>query len=110
MPRPSARQGDQTIRNKLLEELMTSLVESRKMMKNQTVDDLTRRHWTQIHTNTCQVLNTVLRDRQLEGWEKRLQELEAHGYLPRTSPNSPKNPLEATRQDSTSTLNHNGNV
>jgi len=56
---------------------------SREMMMNLKLDPKTRERWTQLHTNTAQVLNTVLRDKQYEDWEKRLKELEAAGHLPR---------------------------
>ena len=32
----------------------------------------TRERWTHLHMNTSQILNTVLRDRQMRDWEKRL--------------------------------------
>ncbi len=48
-------------------------------MFNEKLDVKTREKWTQIHTNTSQVLNQVLRDRQFKEWEKRLKELEARG-------------------------------
>ena len=56
---------------------------SREMMMNLKLDPKTRERWTQLHTNTAQVLNTVLRDKQYREWEKRLKELEAAGHLPR---------------------------
>jgi len=36
----------------------------------------TRERWTQLHMNTSQILNTVLRDRQMRDWEKQLKEIE----------------------------------
>ena len=49
------------------------------MMLNEKLDVKSRERWTQVHTNTAQVLNQVLRDRQFKDWEKRLKELEARG-------------------------------
>ena len=48
-------------------------------MLNEKLDVKSRERWTQVHTNTAQVLNQVLRDRQFKDWEKRLKELEARG-------------------------------
>jgi aspartate/tyrosine/aromatic aminotransferase len=48
-------------------------------MNNPELTLAERQRWTQIHTYTAQVLNTILRDLQLKDWEKRLKELEQHG-------------------------------
>ncbi len=64
-------------------QLRESLNKSREMMLNEKLDVKTREAWTQKHTNTAQVLNQVLQDRQLKNWEKRLRELEARGLIPR---------------------------
>jgi len=45
-----------------------------------------RHHWTQVHTYTAQVLNTILRDLQLKDWEKRLKEIEQPGLIYKTLP------------------------
>jgi hypothetical protein len=55
------------------------------MMLNEKLDVKTRGAWTQMHTNTAQVLNQILRDRQFKEWEKRLRELEARGRIPHTN-------------------------
>jgi hypothetical protein len=61
---------------------------SREMMLNQKLDPKTRERWTQLHTNTAQVLNQVLRDKQYREWEKRLKELEISGHIPRKTGSS----------------------
>jgi len=71
------------LRSQIINQLELSLAMSREMMMNLKLDPKTRERWTQLHTNTSQVLNTVLRDKQYEDWEKRLKELEAAGHLPR---------------------------
>jgi len=53
------------------------------MMTDKKLEPKVRERWTQLHTNTAQVLNQVLRDQQAKDWEKRLKELEAAGHLPR---------------------------
>ncbi len=64
-------------------QLRESLARSREMMLNVKLDPASRQKWAQVHTNTAQALNLVLRDRQLRNWEKRLREMEARGYIPR---------------------------
>lgn len=71
------------MRSQIINQLEQSLAMSREMMRNLKLDPKTRERWTQLHTNTAQVLNTVLRDKQYEDWEKRLKVLEAAGHLPR---------------------------
>jgi len=71
------------LRSQIIEQLEQSLAMSREMMMNQKLDPKTRERWTQLHTNTAQVLNKVLRDKQYREWERRLKELEAAGHLPR---------------------------
>ncbi len=70
------------VRAELVGQLRESMVKSRSMMLNEKLDVKTRERWTQMHTNTAQVLNQVLRDRQFKEWEKRLKELEARGRIP----------------------------
>jgi hypothetical protein len=70
------------LRSEIIGQLEKSLAMSREMM-NLKLDPKTRERWTQLHTNTAQVLNTILRDKQYREWEKRLKELEAAGHLPR---------------------------
>ncbi len=52
-------------------------------MLNERLDVRTRERWTQMHTNTAQVLNQILRDRHFKEWENRLRELESMGHIPR---------------------------
>lgn len=78
-----AATNENELRSQIINQLEQSLAMSREMMRNLKLDPKTRERWTQLHTNTAQVLNTVLRDKQYEDWEKRLKELEAAGHLPR---------------------------
>jgi len=77
------QRDENELRSQIIGQLVESLVTSREMMMNLKFDPKSRERWTQLHTNTAQVLNTVLRDKQYEDWEKRLKELEATGHLPR---------------------------
>jgi hypothetical protein len=71
------------LRSEIIDQLQKSLAMSQEMMMNLKLDPKTRERWTQLHTNTAQVLNTVLRDKQYREWERRLKELEAAGRIPR---------------------------
>ena len=71
------------LRSEIIDQLEQSLEMSQGMMTNLKLDPKTRERWTQLHTNTAQVLNQVLRDKQYRDWEKRLKELEASGLIPR---------------------------
>lgn len=70
------------LRSAIIEQLEQSLAMSREMMTNQKLDPKTREGWAQLHTNTAQVLNQILKDKQHKKWEKRLKELEAAGHIP----------------------------
>src|SRR2546422_10667962 len=81
--------GDENeLRSQIIDQLEQSLAMSRGMMMNQKLDPKTREKWTQLHTNTAQVLNIVLRDKQYQEWERRLKELEAAGRIPRKTAGS----------------------
>lgn len=71
------------MRLRIIEQLRESLAMSREMMTNRKLDPKTRESWAQLHTNTSQVLNQILKDKQRRDWEKRLRELEASGHIPR---------------------------
>lgn len=71
------------IRSSIIEQLEQSLAMSQGIMTNMKQDPKTREKWTQLHTNTAQVLNQILRDKQFSEWEKRLKDLEASGHIPR---------------------------
>lgn len=69
------------LRARIIEQLEQSLAMSREMMTNRKLEPKVRERWTQINTNTAQVLNQILKDKQLKEWEKRLKELEASGRV-----------------------------
>jgi hypothetical protein len=67
---------EEAVRTQIITELVESLVESKKIMRDQNKDLKTRERWTQLHNSTSQILNTVLRDLQMKDWEKRLRVIE----------------------------------
>jgi hypothetical protein len=82
MIREEERDEDE-LRSRIIEHLEQSLEMSQGMMTNLKLDPKSRERWTQLHTNTSQVLNQVLKDKQYREWEIRLKDLEASGRIPR---------------------------
>src|SRR6266702_2839016 len=74
------------LRHELVYQLRESLRASQEKMNNPELSLAERHHWTQVHTYTAQVLNTILRDLQLKDWEKRLKELEQTRLTNKTLP------------------------
>jgi len=75
---------ENTVRTRIVTELLESLEESRNVMLDRERDVKTRERWTQIHNSTSQILNTVLRDLQMRDWEKRLKIVEEYRKQQRT--------------------------
>jgi hypothetical protein len=71
------------VRTRIINELLESLAESRKIMLDSNKDLKTRERWTQLHNSTSQILNTVLRDLQMKEWERRLRVIEEYQKAPR---------------------------
>lgn len=77
------KHDENELRSRIIEQLEQSLEMSRSMMTSLKLDPKSRERWTQLHTNTSQVLNQVLKDKQYREWEKRLKDLEISGHIPR---------------------------
>jgi len=75
---------EMAIRTRIITELLESLSESRKIMLDHNMDLKTRDRWTQLHNNTSQKLNTVLKDLQTKDWEIRLRQLEEDWKIGKT--------------------------
>ena len=71
--------SQERLRNELVYQLRESLRSTQEKMDNPELTLAERQRWTQIHTYTAQVYNTILKDQQLQEWEKRLKELEKRG-------------------------------
>src|SRR2546428_13407014 len=78
--------SQERLRNEIVYQLRESLRSSQEKMNNPELSLTERHHWTQVHTYTAQVLNTILRDLQLKDWEKRLRELEQGGLTYKALP------------------------
>ena len=64
------------LRQELVYQLRESLRSSQEKMNSPELTLAERHHWTQVHTYTAQVFNTVLRDLQMKDWENRLKYIE----------------------------------
>ena len=87
---------ENTVRTRIVTELLESLEESRNMMLDREKDVKTRERWTQIHNSTSQILNTVLRDLQMRDWEKRLKIIEEYRKQQRNMSIDEQNPDSRT--------------
>src|SRR6266851_632423 len=57
--------SQERLRNEIVYQLRESLRSSEEKMNNQELTLAERQRWTQVHTYTAQVFNTILRDQQL---------------------------------------------
>jgi aspartate/tyrosine/aromatic aminotransferase len=71
--------SEERLRNELVYQLRESLRSIVEKMNSQELSLTERQRWTQVHTYTAQVYNTILKDQQLREWERRLKELEKNG-------------------------------
>jgi len=71
---------EDAVRTHIITEFLENLAESRKIVLDPNKDLKTRECWSQLHMSTSQILNTVLRDRQMRDWEKRLKEIEQYRH------------------------------
>ena len=70
------------MRDRMVRELRQNLARCRKVILDENLDLKTRERWTQLYNNTSQILNQLLKDRQMRDWEKRLREIEKHRGIP----------------------------
>jgi hypothetical protein len=69
--------SQERLRHELVYQLRESLRSSQEKMNSPELTLAERQRWTQVHTYTAQVYNTILRDQQLREWEKRLKVIES---------------------------------
>ncbi len=81
MARTGRRSNQEMFRDEMVTQLRETLTLCRKNMFNEQLTLPERQRWTQVHTNTAQVLNTILRDEQFHEWEKRMKMLEKQGVI-----------------------------
>ncbi len=66
----------------MVRELRQNLARCRKVILDENLDLKTRERWTQLYNNTSQILNQLLKDRQMRDWEKRLRVIEKYRGIP----------------------------
>jgi len=66
----------------MVRELRQNLARCRRVIVDENLDLKTRERWTQLYNNTSQILNQLLKDRQMRDWEKRLREIEKNRGIP----------------------------
>jgi hypothetical protein len=69
---------EEKVRDGMVRQLRQNLARCRRVMMDQNMDLKTRERWTQLYNDTSQVLNQVLKDRQMRDWEKRLRVIEEY--------------------------------
>ncbi len=73
---------EERVRDRMVRELRQNLARCRKVILDEALDLKTRERWTQLYNNTSQILNQLLKDRQMRDWEKRLREIEKYRRIP----------------------------
>jgi len=66
----------------MVRELRQNLARCRRVIVDENLDLKTRERWTQLYNNTSQILNQLLKDRQMRDWENRLREIEKYRGIP----------------------------
>jgi hypothetical protein len=83
---------EEKVRDGMVRQLRQNLARCRRVIVDQNMDLKTRERWTQLYNNTSQVLNQVLKDRQMRDWEKRLREIEEYEKNPKRAEGSQASP------------------
>jgi len=73
---------EERVRDRMVRELRQNLAKCRKVILDENLDLKTRERWTQLYNNTSQILNQLLKDRQMRDWEKRLRQIEKYRGIP----------------------------
>jgi len=74
---------EERVRDGMVRQLRQNLARCRRVILDEKLDLKTRERWTQLYNNTSQVLNQILKDRQMRDWENRLREIEEYKKTPK---------------------------
>jgi len=80
------------VRDRMVRELRQNLARCGRVIVDENLDLKTRGRWTQLYNNTSQILNQLLKDRQMRDWENRLREIEKYRGIPGRTGRSPDGP------------------
>ena len=86
---------EESVRDGMVRQLRQNLAKCRKVILDEKMDLKTRERWTQLYNNTLQVLNQILKDRQMRDWEKRLREIEKYRGIQKRTVQSETDPPDA---------------
>jgi hypothetical protein len=86
---------EESVRDGMVRQLRQNLAKCRKVMLDEKMDLKTRERWTQLYNNTLQVLNQILKDRQMRDWEKRLREIEKYRGIQKRTVQSETDPPDS---------------
>jgi hypothetical protein len=86
---------EESVRDGMVRQLRQNLAKCRKVMLDEKMDLKTRERWTQLYNNTSQVLNQILKDRQMRDWEKRLREIEKYRGIQKRTVQSETDPPDS---------------
>jgi hypothetical protein len=86
---------EESVRDGMVRQLRQNLAKCRKVMLDEKMDLKTRERWTQLYNNTSQVLNQILKDRQMRDWEKRLREIEKYRGIQKRTIQSETDPPDS---------------
>ena len=87
---------EESVRDGMVRQLRQNLAKCRKVILDEKMDLKTRERWTQLYNNTSQVLNQILKDRQMRDWEKRLREIEKYRGIQKRTVQSETDPPDST--------------
>ena len=83
---------EEKARDAMVRQLRQNLARCRRVILDEKMDLKTQERWTQLYNNTSQVLNQVLKDRQMRDWEKRLRAMEDYRKNPKRAEGLQTNP------------------
>jgi hypothetical protein len=86
---------EESVRDGMVRQLRHNLAKCRKVILDEKMDLKTRERWTQLYNNTSQVLNQILKDRQMRDWEKRLREIEKYRGIQKRTVQSETDPPDS---------------
>jgi hypothetical protein len=86
---------EESVRDGMVRQLRQNLAKCRKVILDEKMDLKTRERWTQLYNNTSQVLNQILKDRQMRDWEKRLREIEKYRGIQKRTVQSETDPPDS---------------
>ena len=83
---------EEKVRDGMVRQLRQNLTKCRKIILDEKMDLKTRERWIQLYNHTSQVLNQILKDRQMRDWEKRMREIEEYEKNPKRVEGSQASP------------------